>query len=345
MDTLLVGSEVPRVDGLAKVTGKAVYGDDIIMKNMLYGVCRYVDIPAGRIEALDLSEAEKVPGVVRIATWNDIPGQRKLGAIVPDHPPIIDKEIAYRGDVVAVVAAETYEAACIAVDKIKITYTPWEPITSPEEAMKPGARLIHSELDSNIINRHHTAKGDIDAGFAASTHIFEREYEVGFQEHGYIEPESITAYLDNNEQIMTIEGSIQNAHRTRAVIAKYLDLPQAKVNIKRSVLGGAGIVMFGMVAVSGIRTLGQVNYRNNNNGMVVALTLGLGMMPVLVPNLFTQFPPMVQLFLHSGITIGTLTAIVANLTLNGSVPFRVNHETPVPDPAPPSSAARNMAVR
>lgn len=66
----------------------------------------------------------------RIATWNDIPGQRKLGAIVPDHPPIIDKEIAYRGDVVAVVAAETYEAACIAVDKIKITYTPWEPITS-----------------------------------------------------------------------------------------------------------------------------------------------------------------------------------------------------------------------
>lgn len=117
------------------------------------------------------------------------------------------------------------------------------------------------------------------------------------------------------------------------------------VLIPKPILGGAGIVMFGMVAVSGIRTLGQVNYRNNNNGMVVALTLGLGMMPVLVPNLFTQFPPMVQLFLHSGITIGTLTAIVANLTLNGSVPFRVSHEAPVPDPAPPSSAARNMAVR
>ena len=47
MDTVLVGSEVPRVDGLAKVTGKAVYGDDITMNNMLYGVCRYVDIPAG----------------------------------------------------------------------------------------------------------------------------------------------------------------------------------------------------------------------------------------------------------------------------------------------------------
>ncbi len=117
------------------------------------------------------------------------------------------------------------------------------------------------------------------------------------------------------------------------------------VLIPKPILGGAGIVMFGMVAVSGIRTLGQVNYRNNNNGMVVALTLGLGMMPVLVPNLFTQFPPMMQLFLHSGITIGTLTAIVANLTLNGSVPFRISHDVPEPDPAPPSAAARNMAVR
>jgi len=117
------------------------------------------------------------------------------------------------------------------------------------------------------------------------------------------------------------------------------------VLIPKPVLGGAGIVMFGMVAVSGIRTLGQVNYRNNNNGMVVALTLGLGMMPVLVPNLFVQFPPVMQMFLHSGITIGTLTAIVANLTLNGSVPLKVSPDVPAPDPVPPSSAARNMAVR
>ncbi len=239
MTTTLVGNEVARVDGQNKVNGKAIYGDDIKMTNMLYGACRFVDIPAGRIDSVDFSEAENVPGVVRIATWHDVPGQKSLGAIIPDYPPIIKDEIAYRGDVVAVVAAETYEAACLAVDKIKINYTPWQPITSPEEAMKPGARLIHSELDSNIINHHHTVKGDIDAGFAASTHIFEREYEVGFQEHGYIEPESVTAYVDSNEQVMTIAGSIQNAHRTRGVVAQYLALPQARVNIKRSILGGS----------------------------------------------------------------------------------------------------------
>ena len=239
METTIVGSEVPRTDGTAKVLGAAVYGDDIVMKNMLYGVCRYADIPAGRIESMDLSQALQVPGVVKIATWEDIPGDKQIGVVIPDYPPIIDREIAFRGDVVAVVAAETYEAACLAAEKIKISYTPWAPTTSVLEALQPGARLIHSDRENNIINHHFTQKGDLDAGFAASTHIFEREYSVGFQEHGYIEPESITTCLDDNEQILTVYGSVQNAHRVRGFVAKYLGLPQAKVNVKRSILGGS----------------------------------------------------------------------------------------------------------
>lgn len=239
MKTSIVGSTVPRTDGIAKVKGLATYGDDIVMKDMLYGVCRYVDITSGTIESLDLSEAQNVPGVVRIATWDDIPGEKHIGVVIPDYPPVIDREICFRGDVVALVAAETYEAACSAAEKIKITYQPAAPITSPREALLPEARLIHKDRENNIINHHHTVKGDIDAGFAASTHIFEREYEVGFQEHAYIEPETITTCLDSNQQIMTVSGSVQNAHRVRGFVAKYLGLPQSKVNVKRSVLGGS----------------------------------------------------------------------------------------------------------
>lgn len=239
METTIVGSEVPRTDGAAKVKGLAVYGDDLVMKNMLYGVCRYADIPAGQITSVDFSEALNVPGVVKIATWDDIPGEKKIGVVTPDYPPLVEREIAFRGDVVAVVAAETYEAACLAAEKINITYKPWMPVTSPQEALQPGARLIHSGTQNNIINHHFTVKGDIDAGFAASTHIFEREYQVGFQEHAYIEPESITTCYDDNEQIITVYGSIQNAHRVRGFVAKYLGLPQSKVNVKRSVLGGS----------------------------------------------------------------------------------------------------------
>ena len=234
-----LGTRVPRIDGHAKVAGLALYGDDIKMKDMLHGVCRYADIAAGRIESIDLSEAEKVPGVVRIATFKDVPGVPYIGVVHPDCPPIIDREVIYHGDVVAVIAAETYEAACIAADKIKITYTPYEPITHVEDALKPGARLVHTDTDSNIINHHHTVKGDIEAGFAVSTHIFEREYEVGYQEHAYIEPESIITYIDPNEQVMTVSGSVQNAHRVRNFVARYLNLVQAKVTVKRSVMGGS----------------------------------------------------------------------------------------------------------
>lgn len=234
-----LGSRVPRLDGYAKVTGQALYGDDIKMKNLLHGVCRYVDIVAGTIDSIDLIEAKAVPGVVHIATYDDIPGLRNIGVVIPDYPPIIKDEVIFQGDVVAVIAAETHEAACLASERIKITYTSVEPITDVEEALRPGARLIHRDNENNIINHHHTIKGDIDKGFAASAHIFEREYEVGYQEHAYIEPESIVTYIDPNEQVMTVTGSIQNAHRVRGMVAQYLNLPQSKVNVKRAIMGGS----------------------------------------------------------------------------------------------------------
>ncbi len=239
MEMQVVGHEVPRVDGLAKVKGSAVYGDDIVLKDMLYGVCRYADIAAGRVEEIDLDAALQVPGVVKIATWRDVPGESHIGVVMADYPPLVNENIAFRGDVIAVIAAESYEAACLAADKISVRYTPFEPITRVEDALKPDARLIHPGSASNVINHHHTIKGDIDAGFAASSHIFEREYEVGYQEHAYIEPESIIAWIDDNEQIMTLSGSVQNAHRVRGFVAKYLGLPQARVNIKRAIVGGS----------------------------------------------------------------------------------------------------------
>ncbi|MFC6210710.1 nucleobase:cation symporter-2 family protein [Rahnella sp. LAC-M12] len=100
------------------------------------------------------------------------------------------------------------------------------------------------------------------------------------------------------------------------VMGLFPKLAALVVAVPKPVLGGAGIVMFGMVAVSGIRTLGKVDYQNNNNPMVVALTLGIGMLPVLVPQIFQQVPTTAGMFLHSGITIGTAVAIISNLLLN-----------------------------
>jgi CO/xanthine dehydrogenase Mo-binding subunit/CO/xanthine dehydrogenase FAD-binding subunit len=235
----VLGHRVPRVDGAAKVTGSAVFGDDIKLPGMLYGVCRYTDIAAGKIVSIDTTEAERIEGVVRIATYKDIPGNPVVGVIVKDYLPIVKDEIVFHGDVIAVIAASTYEAACLASDLIKVEYTPYEPITTIEEAIKPGARRIHAHAENNQINHHHTAKGDIDAGFAASAHILERDYEVGFQEHAYIEPETITAYIDPTERTLVITGSVQNPHRVRGFVSGFLGIAQSKINIKRAVMGGS----------------------------------------------------------------------------------------------------------
>lgn len=199
-----------RVDGLAKVKGTAIYGDDITLPGMLYGVCRFADIPAGKIEEIDLSEALSVEGVVKIATWQDIPGTPAVGIIVKDYLPIVKDEVVFHGDVVAVVAATSYEVACEAADKIRVRYAPYVPLTDVEEAMAPDARRIHPECRDNVVAHHHTVKGDIEKGFAEAKHVIEREYEVGFQEHAYIEPEVVLTWLDPTDGSLIISGSIQN---------------------------------------------------------------------------------------------------------------------------------------
>jgi CO/xanthine dehydrogenase Mo-binding subunit/CO/xanthine dehydrogenase FAD-binding subunit len=228
-----------RVDGLAKVKGTAIYGDDITLPGMLYGVCRFADIPAGKIEAIDLSEALSVEGVVKIATWQDIPGTPVVGIIVKDYLPIVKDEVVFHGDVVAVVAATSYEAACAAADKIHVRYAPYAPLTDVEAALAPDARRIHPERDDNIAAHHHTVKGDIAKGFAAAKHVIEREYEVGFQEHAYIEPEVVLTWLDPTDGSLIISGSIQNPHRVRSFVAKFMGCPQSRINVKRAVMGGS----------------------------------------------------------------------------------------------------------
>ncbi|MTH46723.1 molybdopterin cofactor-binding domain-containing protein [Intestinirhabdus alba] len=235
----LRSSSPGRVDGLAKVRGTAIYGDDITLPGMLYGVCRYADIPAGKIEHIDLSDALAVDGVVKIATWQDIPGTPVVGVIVKDYLPIVKDEVVFHGDVVAVVAATTYEAACEAADKIHVRYTPLAPITDVEAALDPQARLIHPDRSDNIAAHHHTVKGDVEKGFAESSHIIEREYEVGFQEHAYIEPEVVLTWPDPTDGSMIISGSIQNPHRVRGFVAKFMDWPQSRINVKRAVMGGS----------------------------------------------------------------------------------------------------------
>ena len=88
--------------------------------------------------------------------------------------------------------------------------------------------------------------------------------------------------------------------------------------VPNSVLGGAGLAMFGMVAASGIKTLSRIDFDKNCNMMVVAVSIGIAMIPLGVPKFYAKFPQWAQLIMNSGITIGSIVAIVLNIVLNGA---------------------------
>ncbi len=94
-------------------------------------------------------------------------------------------------------------------------------------------------------------------------------------------------------------------------------------SIPNAVLGGAGIAMFGMIIASGIRSLGKVNFEGNQNLMLVAISIGVSMIPIAAPTFYAHFPAWAQIILKSGITFGSIMAILLNLLLNGSLWLKV----------------------
>ena len=235
----MIGKRVSRVDGYEKVTGKAVYGDDIKLAGMLFGACRYSDIPAGKIKKLDISKAESMEGVVAVALKKDIPGATELGILIKDYYPLVDDETFFLGDVIAIVAAETKEIAYAAVDAIEVEYIPYEPVFDVEEAIKKTARKVRPGHKDNVAVHYPLRKGDVEKGFKESDQIIERTFQTGYQEHAYIEPESITVSPDATTEGYIIQGSIQNSFKVRNFVAQFLDIGLSKINVKRSVLGGS----------------------------------------------------------------------------------------------------------
>lgn len=235
----IIGKKVNRIDGYEKVTGKAIYGDDIELPGMLYGVCRYSDIPAGKIKHINLEKARAYPGVVQIATYQDIPGITKVGPAKADYLPIVKDEVFFVGDVIAVIAAETMEAASKAADLIEVEYEPFHPVTHVKEAIKPESRRVHDDEKNNVLNHHHVDKGDWEKGLELSDQVIEREFTTGFQEHAYIEPESVIGIPDPYTDGIIIKGSVQNAHKVQGFVAQFMAMDESKINVQRSVMGGS----------------------------------------------------------------------------------------------------------
>jgi CO/xanthine dehydrogenase Mo-binding subunit len=236
---LKTGSFTPawRHDAVAKVTGSAKYTDDLVFPNMVHAVPVYADYVHAKINAIDTSEAEKLPGVIRVITAKDVIGKIYWGQINRDYAMLAAEKIRYHGDVCALVVAETRDAAVLAAQKVKIDVIELPPILAVEKALEDPTNLVHEANKTNLVNHHKIRRGDVTRGFANADFILEHKFTTQFIEHGYLEPETAVC-VPRYDGVMEVYGSMQHPFSTRRFVAAILGAKLSDVEVLAVPMGG-----------------------------------------------------------------------------------------------------------
>ena len=205
--TQVVGKPTPRVEGVLKVTGKALYSADLQLPDSLWGRCLRSPIPYGRIKRIDTSKAWQVPGVKAVITGQDVTGLR-IGRCIYDTPVLADGVVRFIGEKVAAVAAETTVAAEQALELIDVEYEELEPLLDPVEAAKPDAPVLHPDLlsykglpvplesVSNVVAYLKWGKGNIEEGFKQADVVVENTFTTQVTHQSYLEPHACVVKAD-----------------------------------------------------------------------------------------------------------------------------------------------------
>lgn len=243
----VVGSPTPRVDGYGKVTGRALYTDDMSLPGMLYAGCVHSRQPHATVE-VDPTPARSVPGVVAVLIEKDFPKpqSRYDWFYCTSHP-------RYRGDVLAVVAAETPEALEEGIAAVRVGYTKLPAVFTVADALSPGAPQVRAEgvalgedgvpdpeRPGNIFPASYKPlrKGDLAAGFAQADLIVERTYDTPYVEHAYLEPESVLVSPEGADGVL-IRASSQQGHTPQEFVADALQIPMSRVRAVSTTVGGS----------------------------------------------------------------------------------------------------------
>ncbi len=235
MSESVVGTSVQRRDAPAKAAGRARYADDLALPRMLYGCATRSRLAHARILSIDTAPALAVPGVRAVLTARDIPGANTIGPVVKDQPVLAGDVVRFVGEPVAVVAAETRQAAEEAAAAVVVEYEPLPAVHDPVEAMADGAPTLYPK--GNVATRTKLRKGDVDAGFAASDVVVEGDFTTQLIEHSYIEPESAVAALEPDGSVI-VYAATQYIHYDRDEVARILGLPSARVRVIQMTTGG-----------------------------------------------------------------------------------------------------------
>jgi len=244
---MAVGKAVHRVDGAAKVTGKARYADDFTMPGMR--VAKYLRsiIAHGRVARIDTSRAKGLPGVDGVFTFEDIPRNRFATAghpysLDPNHNDVADRllltdYVRYEGDEIAVVVAENELVAKKALALIEVEYETYKPLVRPEDVMAADAPELHQRT-RNIVKEHSfTAGGDPELARKESDRLLEGTFETQVVQHCHLENHSAYAYMEDLEKIVIV-SSTQIPHIVRRIVGDALSIPLGRIRVIKPHIGG-----------------------------------------------------------------------------------------------------------
>ena len=196
-----VGRSIPRQRGLEQALGEIPFVDDMRVPGMLHGAMVLSEHPRAKVLKIHTGDAAAMPGVVRVLTAADVPGNRGTGLNDPDQPVFVaEGELTCCvADFLAMVVADTPFHARQAAAQVKVDYEVLEPITSTVSALAPGAPLVHSAETfapraSNVLQPTTAfSRGDVDAALAASAHVIEATFDTQPIDIAFLEPESCLA--------------------------------------------------------------------------------------------------------------------------------------------------------
>jgi len=243
-----VGERVTRVDAPAKVTGAATFPADLAPADALHATIVFTDQPHARLVALDTTAAEAVPGVVAVLTAADV-AHNEYGLTMNDQPVLVGVAPStaavaadvsrWEADHLAVVVAETPEAARAGAAAVEATWEPLPVVTDLDAALGDEV-LVHPESPAGSNAYHHLRirKGDVEAGWAAAEVVIEATYELPHQEHAYLQPEAGLAHVDEEGRVTVVVGG-QWTHEDREQIAHALGLDEDEVRVVYPAIGGA----------------------------------------------------------------------------------------------------------
>ena len=242
----VVGARIPRYDGVAHVTGRTRYVDDVRVPGTLWAKALRSPVHHAAITKLDTSAAESMPGVHAVITCEDVPlleyGHLSALGIPADEPLLAKDEVRYLGQPLALVAADSEQLAAAAVDAIDVAFEERPALLDVREAFDPDAPRIHQWGNwyphfENEMDRRQIRKGDIEWAFEHADTIVQGVYRPAAIEHAPIETQTCQVVPEASGRL-TIYSCTQALYFSMGVVAAHLQVPLNKLKFVGGTTGG-----------------------------------------------------------------------------------------------------------